>query len=417
MSRKKLILIALIAIFTKGYSSEMGLEDVLNKLDSSNREILVQDMEVESKELGEKKQLKSMFPRASLSWDTSFIEYTDEDRNDFNSSGDSEASLTISVPLFQGGALYNNYKKSILNKENSIQGRNLVGYDVEERAISIYFEILNKKRQVEISKMVIEALEKQEKRLKSLYRSNKMIPKSELLKVQADLVLNESDLNRKIKEQRSSEEALFILLDMPLESEVEFKENSLDDFSVDIYNLESDIETALKHGSKAKQEDLTLKNAVLDTKIAKADLYPKINASAYRRLDSVPDDETEYQLSLTASWELFSWGSTIDDVKQKVISEKQALINYNNNMDSIALEVRNQYRQLEILSKDVDAQKSNLSLERENMKIDKLRYENGIISTFDYLDSLNRLSNAADNYYSVQRELVYAMKVYENLLR
>ncbi len=298
-----------------------------------------------------------------------------------------------------------------------MQDRNLIGYNIEERAVFTYFDILNKRNQAEISRMVQTALKKQEERLNSLYKSNKMIPKSELLKVQADLVLNESNLNRKIKEQRSAEEALFVILNMPLDSDVEFQENSAEDLKIDMYNLETDVETALKYGSKAKKEDITLENAGIDVKLAKAELYPKLDASASYRLDSVPDDESEYQISLTASWEIFSWGSTIDDVKQKMINYKQAMLNYENAMDSIALEVRNQYRQLEILSNEVYSQKINLELEKENMRIDKMRYENGIISTYDYLDSINRLSDSQDKYYSLQRDLILAMRVYENLLR
>ena len=417
MNKKKFIVAALLTVFARGYAVEMSLEDVLNKLDKSNREILIQDMEIESNKLEEKKSFKDMLPSVSLSWENDFVEVTDEDQNDFNSSGDSTSSVGISIPLFQGGALYNQYKKSSLDKDSSVHERNLVFYEIEEKAISTYFDVLNKRKQADISRMVQNSLSKQEERLRSLYASNKMIPKSELLKVQADLVLSKSDLTRKIKEQRSAEEALFVILDIPFNSDVQFIENNADDLMIDKYNLDADLERALMYGSKSKKEDLILQNAGIDVKIAKAELYPTLDASASYRLDSVPDDENEYQISLEASWNIFSWGSTIDDIKQKKIKYNQAMANYKNSMDTISLEVRDQYRQLEILSDEVYSQKINLELEEENMRIDKLRYENGIITTYDYLDSINRLSTAQDRYYTLQRELLLAMKVYENLLR
>ena len=417
MNKKKFIVAALLTVFARGYAVEMSLEDVLNKLDKSNREILIQDMEIESNKLEEKKSFKDMLPSVSLSWENDFVEVTDEDQNDFNGSGDSTSSVGISIPLFQGGALYNQYKKSSLDKDSSVHERNLVFYEIEEKAISTYFDVLNKRKQADISRMVQNSLSKQEERLRSLYTSNKMIPKSELLKVQADLVLSKSDLTRKIKEQRSAEEALFVILDIPFNSDVQFIENNADDLMIDKYNLDADLERALMYGSKSKKEDLILQNAGIDVKIAKAELYPTLDASASYRLDSVPDDENEYQISLEASWNIFSWGSTIDDIKQKKIKYNQAMANYKNSMDTISLEVRDQYRQLEILSDEVYSQKINLELEEENMRIDKLRYENGIITTYDYLDSINRLSTAQDRYYTLQRELLLAMKVYENLLR
>ena len=405
-------------IFMKGYSVEIGLEDVLNDLDQHNREILIQDMEIESQNLEKKKQFKNMLPNASLTWDHNFVENTSEEQNDFSLSGDDEANIGISMPLFQGGALYNQYKKSELNKEISIQKRNLVKYNIEESAISTYFNILNKRKQTEIRQMVQEALSKQEERLKALYRSNKMIPKSELLKVQADLILNNSTLNRVQKEQKSEEEKLFVILDVPFDSQIEFKEYSLDNLTLDKYNMGADVERALKYSSKAKQEELILKNSRLDVEISKSELYPKLDASASYRLDNdVDDDETEYQVSLVASWEIFSWGSTVDNIKQKKINYNQAMVNHENAMDLIALEVRDQYRQLEILHEEVYSQKTNMELEEENIRIDKLRYENGIITTYDFLDSINRLSSAQSRYFTLQRDLILAMRVYENLLR
>uniref|UniRef100_UPI003562EF71 TolC family protein n=1 Tax=Ilyobacter sp. TaxID=3100343 RepID=UPI003562EF71 len=118
MNKKKFIVAALLTVFAKGYAVEMSLEDVLNKLDKSNREILIQDMEIESKGLEEKKKFKSMLPTASLDWQNDFVEVTDDDQNDFNSSGDSTSNAKITIPLFQGGALYNQYKKSSLDKES-----------------------------------------------------------------------------------------------------------------------------------------------------------------------------------------------------------------------------------------------------------------------------------------------------------
>ncbi|WP_319205502.1 TolC family protein [uncultured Ilyobacter sp.] len=416
MNKKKFIIAALLAVFAKGYAVEMSLDDVLDRLEKSNREIMIQDMEIESSELEKKKQFKNMLPSASVGWSVDFVEVTDEDQNDFG-SGDSTADIGISIPLFQGGTLYNQFKKSTLDKENSEYERNLVSYEIQETAISTYFEILNKKKQAEISRMVLNSLSKQEERLKSLYRSNKMIPKSELLKVQADLILIKSELTREVKEQRSAEEALFVLLDMPFNSDVNFTEGLSEELKIDMYDIDIDLEKALKYGSKIKQEDIILENSGINVKIAKGELYPSLDASASYRLDSVDDDESEYQVSLNASWEIFSWGSTLDDIKQKKINYNQAMVNYKNAVDTIALEIRNQFREMEILSEEVYSQKINLELEEENMRIDKLRYENGIISTYDYLDSINGLSTAQERYYSLQRDLMLAIRIYENLLR
>ena len=64
-----------------------------------------------------------------------------------------------------------------------------------------------------------------------------------------------------------------------------------------------------------------------------------------------------------------------------------------------------------------EAQKKRVELLRENLKIDNLRYDNELVTTFDYLNSVNQLRIAEEDYYKLQRSLVLAVIEYENLYR
>ena len=46
-----------------------------------------------------------------------------------------------------------------------------------------------------------------------------------------------------------------------------------------------------------------------------------------------------------------------------------------------------------------------------------MRYENDLLTTFDYLNSVNSFRLAQEQYYSLQRELVLSVIEYENLYR
>lgn len=58
-----------------------------------------------------------------------------------------------------------------------------------------------------------------------------------------------------------------------------------------------------------------------------------------------------------------------------------------------------------------------MNLLRENLKIDNLRYDNELVTTFDYLNSVNQLKSAEEDYYKLQRSLVLAVIEYENLYK
>ncbi|WP_281834498.1 TolC family protein [Propionigenium maris] len=398
---------------------ETTLEDVLKKVKENNREIKVQNLIVKEREYEVKKSFKEFLPTVELEANQEFIKDEDgSEKNEWTNDGDKYERLNVNIPIFTGWRNTNNYKKSVLAKDISEQENNLVGYDVEERAIFYYFEILNNRTQAEISQRVIENLKDQEKRLKELYENGQMVPKSELLKVDADIVAEEAVKERRVQEQRSAEEALYLLMGINLDSNYTFADYNLVKNGLESYDLQRDTEVALTEGSQAKIEELRLKDADLDVKLARADLLPEVFGTyEYRISDDDDDTFSDYQVALTARWEIFSWGSTLDDINQKKVVKEQAELNYSNRMDEISLELRNNYRELLTLYKEVHSQQVRLELLKENLEIDSLRYLNGLIEAIDYLSSVSDLSETAATYFSLQREFLLRKREYENLLK
>ena len=397
----------------------MTLEDVLKKVKENNREIKIQELVIKEREYEVKKSFKEFLPTVELEAGKEFIKDEDgSEKNDWTTDGDKFERLNVNIPIFTGWRNTNNYRKSVLEKDISQQENKLVNYDIEERAIFFYFEILNNRTQAEISHRVIANLQEQEKRLKELFENGQMIPKSELLKVDADIVAEEAVKERRVQGQRSAEEALYLLMGIDLQSEYTFADHARNDVDPQNYNIDRDTELALTKGSQAKREELRLKDADLDVKLAKADLLPEVFGTYEYRIDDDDEDSfSDYQVSLTARWEIFSWGSTIDDIRQKEVAREQAELNYTNRMDEISLEIRDTYRELLTLHKEVHSQKVRLELLKENLEIDSLRYLNGLIEAIDYLSSVSDLSETAATYYSLEREFALRQREYENLLK
>ena len=79
--------------------------------------------------------------------------------------------------------------------------------------------------------------------------------------------------------------------------------------------------------------------------------------------------------------------------------------------------MRNKLGEIESLAGQSEAQKKRVELLRENLKIDNLRYDNELVTTFDYLNSVNQLRTAEEDFYKLQRSLVLAVIEYENLYK
>lgn len=408
--KKYIIIIGALVLSVFALGREITLEGALLMALEGNPELRVKKLELKKKELEITKSKKDFLPvvTASDSYDLR------EDENN--------ASIGASLPLYTGGNLSNSLELSKLNYQIEIFDTELTKLEVRERVISKYFEILNIEKQLEIGDMVLESLDKQRKRLKSLYEEGKLIPKSELLKVELDIVTIETEQMRGKNNLEVAKWELKVLLGMHLDDKIELKEFDYQKVNLGKYKPEEELRAALLSSNKVEIEELRLRSAKLNREIAKEEFKPNIFLGwSYSRInrieDSDFDDDTGWVLSLTASWELFSWGSGLDNLKQTDYLVEQAVIDHEKNTDEIEMDIRKKYKEMNLLYMEVEASRKNLLLSKENLKIDTLRYDAAIITSIDYLDSIDRLKRAEEGYYILQRNLLLAIDQYENSLK
>ncbi|MGL5761194.1 MAG: TolC family protein, partial [Cetobacterium sp.] len=159
-----------------------------------------------------------------------------------------------------------------------------------------------------------------------------------------------------------------------------------------------------------------------DVKIAKADLYPILYVKPSHKFKEENLDTHKYETINEGRVEIglrytFAWGATLDSVDQSEYKLDQAKIKYDHNIQGIELDMRNKLGEIESLAGQSEAQKKRVELLRENLKIDNLRYDNELVTTFDYLNSVNQLRTAEEDFYKLQRGLVLAVIEYENLYK
>lgn len=327
-------------------------------------------------------------------------------------------TLEAKVDVFNGLRDYNTFKKTTNNVYLSEQEIFLTTLREQERGINDYFLTLNYENQVEIFNSAIDTLNKQYYRLRRMFEENQLSPKSEYLKILSDI----EDL-KSLKAQYqaaalNSKESLFKILNYPLNSNFTLKEFSIkDDFS--------DYQPASKNippekTTLGKREQLILKNSEYDLKIAKSEFFPTVYVKAIK--DFYDDSDDGYYSNHDGRVELgfsysFNWGSTVDKVEQKKFEMKKADINYTENIKEIELRMRTKYREIQSLIEQSIAQEKRVAILKENLKIDNLRFESDLITTFDYLNSLNQLISSQENLYKTQRDLVLSKIEYDNLFK
>ena len=300
----------------------------------------------------------------------------------------------------------------------------LVGIVAQEAAVAKFFEALNYKKQIEITDKAIEALEKQKERIADLYNNGKLVPKSELLKIEADIENNRGiNLENKQKEEASLGE-LARLLNYPVNSPLELKDFNPLQFLEAKAHITEENKTPVENTLLGSKEALKLESANYDVKIARADLYPVIytkytlrykGTNDYGELYDYPKEHRDL-FEIGFRWVL-AWGATMDNVRAQEYLYEKAKIEYEDNLKGISLDMKNKLGEIKALYGKSLAMEKRANLLQENMDIDSMRYENELLTTFDYLNSVNSFREAQEDSYELQRKLVLAVIEYENLYR
>ena len=410
-------LVAFLAVYSASFSNDFfTLDDVLNRVKDTNPQVRAQKMNEESKrELKEKAWKNLVTPPVNLS--------NEDEWEVVEKYGVGLKELEVYLPIFEGGKTLNNYRKAKAQYEISKKDSELVGIAAQEAAVGKFFDALNYKKQIEITNKAIEALEKQRERIADLYENGKIVPKSELLKIEADIENNKGiNLENKQKEEASLGE-LARLLNYPINSPLELKDFNPLQFLEAKAHISDESKTPIENTLLGAKEALKLDSASYDVKIAKADLYPTIYTKytyRYRYNDNGTlrkyDADKRDLFEVGFRWVL-AWGATLDNVRAQEYQYEKAKIEYEDNLKGISLDMQNKLGEIKALYGKSLAMEKRAKLLQENMEIDSMRYENELLTTFDYLNSVNSFREAQEDYYELQRKLVLTVIEYENLYR
>ena len=208
---------AYLSLFGISYSVELELDEVISRAKVESSEIKIQGMNTEIQKKGKNKALKNLIlPPINLS--------QEDDWDIIKEEGVGIRELEMGVPLFMGGKNLNSYRKAKNNLELAYKEEIFAENRAIEKAVGAYFDILNYQKQSEIINNAVKAMDKQKGRLQGLYKGGKIVPKSELLKVEADIERYRSlNLeNARLEKKRTGD--LNRILNLPLDTKITGKD-------------------------------------------------------------------------------------------------------------------------------------------------------------------------------------------------
>lgn len=421
----KKILGLLLILSSSVFAREITLDQAIQMALENSKEIKISEKDVEVSKLKVGMAFKDALPSVVYSGSYTRSEY---DRkiyrhgweNQVDRKGGYTQTITISQPIFQGGAVLGGIKgaqayKNISNLLYMGERR-----DVRLETISNYSNIVKLEKD-------LEALESSHKELKARYEKQKaqldlrLITKTDILKTEYSMLEVESQIIGTKNSIEIEKEKLRIKTGLVNDKDIEVVEFTVPENLSRNIDFAKDKEQALTESIGALTAKYYVEAADASKMISRADMLPKVNAFASygtseRTKYNPTIDEAEWRGGVQVTWNVFEFGKNYDNYRVASITKEQEELREKISKDDIGVNVTDAYLELIRMEKERSSKERAMEAAIENFKMDQERYDAGLISTVDFLLSETQMREAKVAYNQVVVDYLYAFERYRSML-
>jgi len=311
-------------------------------------------------------------------------------------------STSINQPLFTGGFNLANYRAAKLGVDLSKENVETVKRDLVLQVRVGYFNILKAEKFLDVAKQTVKQFEAQLEVTKAFFEVG-IVPKNDVLQAEVRLANARQALVRAENELAVAKSSFNILLRREIGTPLEV---------VDILaykpfpmGFEASLEEALRQRPEVKTAQLIIDQAKENVKISKSGYFPTVSLLGnYNRLSEEPglngDMKNErWTVQALATFTLWNWGNTTFKVGENKVKVIQAEDSRKQLIESITLEVKNDYLNLSVAEKNIKVAETAIEQAEENLRMNEERYKYQVATQTDVLDAVVLLAQARVNYY------------------
>lgn len=324
---------------------------------------------------------------------------------------------TVQQTLFTWGKLINAYRIAGLNQEIQMQALIQALAQLRVDVTSGYYQALLARRTVEVMNDALRQLKGHVGQVQSLY-DNGMATKLDLMKATLGLQQMEAQVSQIENGAELSTAALLNTLGLDPDTPVAFTEDLVPDSMV--VELDSAQAQALEHRPELKQLRDAVKMADLGVRIARTanlpNAFAQVNGSYKNPVGFSAGWGTDWNATAGVSMPLFTGGSNLARLKQAEARCRQARVALAMVEDGIRLEVKALALGLNQEAKNAAYQRKNVEVGEAALGLAEQRFQNGLLTNLDYMDSQLALTqahvaylNALANYQVAKAKLQKAV--------
>ncbi len=323
-------------------------------------------------------------------------------------------TTSLIQPIFTGGALTERYtlatleaKRETSQYENDRQG-------LIEAIKFAYFDLVKAQKVQYIAIKYTEQLAEHLKTAKAFLDEN-IIPLNDYL--QSKVTLSNARLGViKAKNGRKIAQSYLNLLlnrdiNLPIRPETDFPmpplTAPLNDFQEEAFRARPDLKSAMTRVKEARSS----------VRLAKSTYYPQVALSLnYRDLSDESFENDSASVLVTANWSIFEWNKRKWQVGAQRARLEQAILLESQLKQQILHEVKTAYLNAKEAFKRIQTIKDSVEQARENLRINKLRYQEQVATSTDVIDAQTLLLRTEINLTIAKIDYLKALAALEKAI-
>lgn len=319
--------------------------------------------------------------------------------------------LGFSQPIFTGMKL-NSLKSSAHN--NIKASLSEISKEENEVAFNIYNAYWNYYKAEEIKKLISQSIIQMEEHLRNAkhFFDNELISKNDLLKLEVQysntkLMLIEAEKNRNLAKMMFNKS-----IGIELTSDTSVKGDEINEITIN-ESIEKIFAEALSERDELKTLSYKLDASKDLINAAKSNWFPSIYLNGNlnhsnpnpRFQPPAAEFNTNWELGLTLSWDIWNWGLTSSQSKQAEETKVQLEVNKEQLIENIQQEVYSNYLEMKKNHEKVIVNMDALKQADENYRITSEKFRVQIASTTDLIDAETLKLQAETNLKTAEVEL------------
>ncbi len=311
-------------------------------------------------------------------------------------------NTTVNQPLFTGGFNLATYRSAKLGVDLSKESLETAKQDLVLQVRVGYFTILRAEKFLAVAEQQVKNFEAQLQVTQAFFDVG-IVPKNDVLLAEVNLANARQSLVKAANDLATAKASFNILLRREVNTPFEVVDILL--HKAFPLSFEQSLEEALRLRPEVKTAQLNIDQAKENVKIARSGFFPTISltgnysrSSDWWTTDSGIQSD-RWMVQALATFTLWNWGNTAFKVGENKVKVTQAEDTKNQTIDSITLEVKNDYLNMQVAEKNINTAEKSIEQAEENLRMNEERYKYQVATQTDVVNAVTLLAQARTNYY------------------